>query len=155
MNGSTEQTSLPPKHDESDVCPIVVDRQLLEELFSDLYENRIIYHERITILSEVERVEITDSELDVWHRPIRLLYKPDHWFVDGMYERWISVAPLRCGAVLGNKDFLYKYHCNGRLSAPYIPFLLWPHKDLVKKISSMTDEELKTDLQRVLGENRR
>lgn len=146
---------MPPDDDKSEEGPIVADRRLLEELFADLFENRIIYHERITILSEIERVEITDSELDVWHRPIRLLFSPDHPFVDGMYERWQSAAPIRCGAVIGNKDFLYKYHPNGRLSAPYVPFLLWPHKGLVKKVGAMTDEELKADLHRMLAETRR
>ena len=143
-------TKLPPEPDEIEKPLTIADRQLLEELFANLYQNQIVYHERITILSKVDRVEITDNELQVWHRPIRLLFKPDARVVDDMYERWLNIGLLNCGASLGLEKFPYHYHHNGRLSGPYRTFLLWPHKELVKQISLMTDEELKTDLRKAL-----
>ena len=77
MNGSTELRSSLSNYDETERSSIVADRQLLEELFANLFENRVIYHERITILSEVERVEITDSELDVTEANMHFLAPND------------------------------------------------------------------------------
>ena len=147
-------SSLREHDDTTEVTSTVADRQLLEKLFGDLYENRIIYHERITVLAKVERVEVGDRVFDLWFRPIKLLYKPDIYWVEGMYERWVSSSPIQIGANFDIPDIPYHYDSNGRLSMAYSSHLIWPHKEVVKEISLMTDEELKTDLRRALRETR-
>jgi len=100
---------------------VIADRKLVEDLFNNLYESRIIYHERITILSEVIKAEITDEKYELWHRPIKLLNANPVF--DGMYERWNDRPHLVCSAALSLTDHPCVY-ANGRLSLPYSSFTI-------------------------------
>jgi hypothetical protein len=131
---------------------VVADRMLIEGLFGDLYKDRIIYRERITILSEVIKTEVTDKEFSLWHRPVRLLYA-DPVF-DGMYDRWINSKELECGFALGIPDHPCIYTWGG-LSIAYAAFTLWPGSKRVEYISNMSDGELRTDFGHVMWERPR
>ncbi|HCA58569.1 MAG TPA: hypothetical protein DEP46_11355 [Blastocatellia bacterium] len=126
---------------------IVADRNLIEELFGNLYKDRIIYHERITILSEVIKTEITEKEFSLWHRPVRLL-NADPVF-EGVYERWQSLKELECGFNFGTPDHPCVYAC-GRLSVAYSGFKIWPGAKRVEYIGNMSDEELRIDFGHVM-----
>lgn len=125
----------------------VADRKLLEELFSGLYRNRIIYHERITVLSEVIKCDISDEEIQFWHTPIKLL-SADPVF-DGMYERWTSRPHCVVGVNLKVSGHPYIYY-RKRLSMPYSGFLVWPDSEIVEKVSSLADDELINELPRLI-----
>lgn len=125
----------------------VADRALLEELFSGLFRNWIIYHERITVLSEVIKFEISDAQIEFWHKPIRLL-SADPCF-DGMYERWTSLPHCKAAVGLNLSSLRYIYD-RRRLSMPYVGFVVWPDPEIVEKVSSLANEELITELPRLI-----
>ncbi|CAN5607766.1 hypothetical protein BH24ACI3_BH24ACI3_16260 [soil metagenome] len=131
---------------------VVADRELLEELFSNLYGSRIIYHERITILSEVIRYEITDGEFSLWHRPVKLLYANPVF--DGMYERWKNLPHLEYGAALGIDDHPYIYQ-GGNLSMAYGLGVVWPGRELIEMVSNMSDDQIETDLGHIIWDRPR
>ncbi len=127
---------------------MIADVPLIERLFSDLFEKKIIYHERITILSELTNYEINNNCLDIWHKPIKLLYAGP--FLDA-FEHWQREAPLECGINLAAQGIRFTYR-KGRLGGAYIPFVIWPDIELVKLVSYLSDEELERDLHRILWE---
>ena len=137
---------LPIDFGESD-DDVVADRALLEHLFSNLYNNTFIYHERITILSEVVRYEVTDERFTLFHRPVKLL-RADA-MCEGMYERWQSYKDLEAGANLSLPDHPYIY-TRGRLSMAYGPGKIWPGARRVEYISKMSDDDLVTDFNHVM-----
>lgn len=131
---------------------VVANRNLIAELFGNLYNDLIIYHERITILSEVLKTEITEKKFSLWHRPVRLL-KADPVF-DGMYDRWISSKELECGFALGTPDHQCIYTW-GRLSVAYAGFKIWTGSKRVEFISNMSNDELLNDFGHVMWERPR
>lgn len=132
---------------------IVVDNTLLERLFGNLYQNRIIYHERITVLAEVERFKLRENEFDLWFRPVRLLITLDHPEVAEMYERWVQRATCQIGVNFGIPDMPYYYHSTGRLSMPYGPGTIWPNYELVRQVSMLSDDNLERNVRRLLSQN--
>lgn len=137
---------LPIDFGESDE-DIVADRALLEHLFSNLYNNTFIYHERITILSEVVRYEVTDEKFTLIHRPVKLL-RADQ-MCEGMYERWLTYGDLEYGAAVANLNHPYIY-THGRLSITYGAGKIWPGAKRVEYISNMSDDDLATDFNHVM-----
>lgn len=120
---------------------VVADRKLIEDLFDNLYKNRIIYNERITILSEIVDIQINDGDYEFTHRPIRLLEilpTCEDW-----YDRWVGRGVLSCGGNLDIPDMPHVY-THGRLSTAYAGYRIWPGFKRVEHVSNMSDDELRT-----------
>jgi len=126
---------------------VVADRPLIEALFGSLYKDRIIYHERITILSEVIKIDIADDRYELHHRPIKLLHADP--ICEGMYERWQMHTHLVASAGLSSEMPQHIY-ASGRLSTAYGAFKVWPGAKRVEYISNMPDEELTTGLRQIM-----
>lgn len=120
-------------------------KELFESLFSDLYQNKVVYHERVTMLCEVVRYEVTDEQFDIWLNWIKPLYLgPFHpQFLD-THEAFHLGA-----AFMVNKDTLRLYDGHS-IGHAYCPFTLWTGKDIVKAVCEMSDEELETNLHDLL-----
>lgn len=125
----------------------IADRELLRELFPSLHENRIIYHERITVISEVIKVEISDEEFELWHKPFRLLSAEPVF--NGMYEGWQEEPYCAAGVPLNVENHPYIYD-RGRLSMPYSGFLIWPSPEIVSKLSECSDDDVHSLVGRIL-----
>ncbi len=122
-------------------------KELFESLFSDLYENRVIYHERVTMLCEVVRYEVTEDGFDIslnWIKPLYL--GPFH----PLYLDTREEIHLGASFEFGDSFSLYDGY---RIGRPYCPFVLWTDKQLVETLSGMSDEQLETDLSQLLWNN--
>ena len=120
-------------------------KEIFESLFSDLYENKVIYHERVTMLCEVIRYEVTEEDFEVWLNWIKPLYLGDFHpeYLDTHEEIHVGAA-----FVVGNGDFsLYDGH---RIGRAYCPFSLWTEKGLVETVAKMSAEELEANLSNLL-----
>lgn len=124
-------------------------KELFESLFSDFFQNRIIYHERVTMLCEVARYEVTEDGFDIWLNWIKPLYLG---IFDPVYLYTREEIHLGAPYDFGDSFSLYDGHCIGR---PYCPFVLWTDKRLVESVSRMSDEELETNLGDLLWKSAR
>jgi len=120
-------------------------KKLFESLFSDLYENKVIYHERVTMLCEVVRYEVTDEQFDIWLSWIKPLYLGpfDPAYLDTHEE-------IHLGAAFMFDEDMFRLYDGNRISRPYCPFILWTDKEKVEAATKMSDEELKTNLNELL-----
>ncbi len=121
-------------------------KELFESLFSDLYQNKVIYHERVTMLCEVVRYEVTDDQFEIslnWLKPLYLgPFDPEY-----LHTR----QEINLGAAFldNDKHFLPLYD-GYRIGRPYCPFILWTGKETVEAVCKMSDEELATNLHDLL-----
>lgn len=120
-------------------------KELFESLFSDLYQNKVIYHERVTMLCEVVRYEVTNEQFDIWLDWLRPLYlgpfDPEY-----LHTR----EEIHLGAAFQVNEDAFRLYDGHKIGDPYSPFILWTDKETVKAACNMTDEELKTDLHDLL-----
>ena len=147
LNESRDRTTSPPQTDGElkDSERLSDSKELFESLFTDLYENKVIYHERVTMLCEVIRYEVTEEGFDVWLNWIKPLYLGDFYpeYLDTHEEIHLGAA-----FVVGNGDFsLYDGH---RIGRAYCPFSLWTDKGLVETVAKMSAEELESNLSNLL-----
>jgi len=126
-------------------------KELFESLFSDLYQNKVIYHERVTMLCEVARYEVTEEGFDIWLNWLKPLYLgPFHpVYLDTREEIHLGAAFLLGGAFLADEG-AFRLYDGHRISRPYCPFTLWTNKETVEVACKMSDEELETNLHELL-----
>jgi len=120
-------------------------KKLFESLFSDLYQNKVIYRERVTMLCEVVRYEVTDEGFEIWLNWLKPLYLgPFHpVFLDTREE-------IHLGAAFLVYEHAFRLYGGHRITHPYCPFILWTGKETVEAACKMSDEELKTNLSELL-----
>ncbi len=120
-------------------------KELFESLFSDLYENKVVYHERVTMLCEVIRYEVTEDGFDIWLNWVKPLY------LSILHPRYLDTREqihLASAFRVGEDSFrLYDGHSIGR---QYCPFTLWTDPETVESVCRMSEEELETDLHTLL-----
>ncbi len=125
-------------------------KELFESLFSDLYENKVIFHERVTMLCDVVRYEVTDKRFDIWLNWVRPLFL-------GIFEpRFLETHEeihLSATFEFGPYDWqLYDGHSIGQA---YCPFTLWTDKKTVETVCKMSKEELEASLSNILWDRPR
>ena len=120
-------------------------KELFESLFSDLYENKVIYHERVTMLCEVVRYDVTEEQFDIWLNWLKPLYLgPFHpAYLDTREE-------IHLGAAFQVNEDAFRLYDGHRITHAYCPFTLWTDKETVETACKMSDEELKTNLHELL-----
>jgi hypothetical protein len=126
-------------------------KTLFEHLFSNLFENQIIYHERVTMLCKVVQYDVTEEGFEIWLTPIKPLMELKS-FREVFYNRLVEkgVFTLSSTFKFGDDDSqLYNGKSIGR---PYCPFTLWPDKDLVAAVAQMDEAELGPYLNKMLWE---
>ncbi len=106
------------------------EKESFEQLFTDLYENRFVSRESAYYLWELVRYEVQDDRFLVWANPLMVTSER----LDYLKEK----APIRLGCAfkIGDRCSLM---ANKRVSGYSISF--WFDKELVKKISHLTDED--------------
>jgi hypothetical protein len=109
-------------------------KEQFDRLFSSLFENKIIYHERITVLCKVNKYEATEDRFEVWLRPLRPLFLSNF---EHMYHRLLENGEFCLGAVF---DFNgWRLFDGKRIGHPYCPFTLWPTTEVVQRICRLTE----------------
>ena len=119
-------------HDELNSMP--GDKQLryevLSPLFNNLYENKVIYHERVTSIIQLENIILTPNKFEA--TAIRLkLFEP----ISNSFKR---IASLNSWTIGGNWAYLTldKKGC----LCPYSGWLMWIEPELVKKVEELTNK---------------
>ena len=120
-------------------------KELFESLFSDLYQNKVIYRERVTMLCEVLRYEVTDEGFDIWLNWLKPLWLGPFDPVYLYTREEIHLA----AAFLVNED-MFRLYDGHKITCAYCPFILWTGKETVEAVCKMSDEELETDLHELL-----
>lgn len=109
------------------------DKQLrydvLSPLFNNLYENKVIYHDRVTSIIRLENIILTPDLFEA--TVIRLkLFEP----ISNSFKRIASINSWTIGAnwaylTLDKKGSLH----------PYSGWLMWIEPELVKKVEDLTN----------------
>lgn len=120
-------------------------KELFESLFSDLYQNKVIYRERVTMLCEVVRYEVTDEGFEIWLNWLKPLY------LGPFHPRYLDTREeINLGASFLFNEPAFRLYDGHQITCPYCPFILWTGKETVEAVCKMSDEELKTNLHELL-----
>ena len=124
------------------------DKEVFEYLFNNLFENKIIYHERVTILCGVVSFEVTEKGFEIWLKPLKPLMK-----LSGVreifYNRLVEKKIFTLGATFEFGDSKTKLFDGKTIGRPYCPFMLWPIKEIVEKITNLEGEALKEEIKKL------
>lgn len=112
----------------------------LESLFTNLFDNKVIYHERVTLLCDVDMYRITEGDFRVWLKPVKPLYLGYQNRRERMYKYLVEKKIFSLGSAL-RADY-GKLFDGKRIGRPYCPYTLWASKELVERVSKMNDQEL-------------
>jgi hypothetical protein len=124
------------------------DKEVFEYLFNNLFENKIIYHERVTILCEVDRFEVTEKRFEIWLKPLKPLMKLSG-FRENFYNRLVEKKIFSLAASFEFGDTSTKLFDGKLIGRPYCPFMLWPLKELVENICKLEGEALKEEISKL------
>ena len=107
--------------------------EVLAPLFNNLYENKVIFHERATVVLKLEDIKITPDKFEA--KAIRQL-------LIGTENRINKVLPPKIFPVGSNWAYLKLI---GNVLMPYSGWLMWVDPELVKKVEELTLEMKFTD----------
>lgn len=103
--------------------------------FNNLYDNKIIYHERYTMIVRLEDLEVTE----------------DYFKATAIRERFIMENPIRRERVM-NSNLFSKWTFRGswqdatysenpfRIGQPYATFVVWTEPEVVKYIEQLVEK---------------
>ena len=117
--------------------------EVLSPLFKNLYENKVIYHERVTSIIKLENILLTPDLFEA--TVIRLkLFEP----ISKTFERIASVNSWTIGAnwaflTLDKKGYLH----------PYSGWLMWSDPELVRKVEKLINENNFKEAKRLTIDN--
>lgn len=101
-------------------------RKEFSTLFANLYENKVVYHERFTCIVKLDQIELLPDRFEAIAIPHLLIEKGNR--MDTLYPK----KPWKFGA---SWDFL---RLDGDVLLPYSSWLLWIDPDLVKQVEELT-----------------
>ncbi len=114
-----------------------------KELLDRLYEGKLIYHERVTILCELIKYELMADSFKLELKAIKPLHN-EFDFQNAIYKYIISKPTFE---VSSPYEVAYNKVLNGKkIGIAYCPFTIWADPVLVEKVSKLTDEELNVQL---------
>jgi hypothetical protein len=97
-------------------------------LFSNLYENMVVYHERFMCIAKLEQIELLPDRFEATAIPHLLIEKGNR--MDTFYPK----KPWKFGA---SWDFI---RLDGDVLLTYSNWLLWVDPDLVMQVEKLTLE---------------
>lgn len=135
-----------------------MERNLSDKLFSNLYENKIIYHNKVTLLCTLLNYDYVDSILKVEFKvdePI-LRIKPylKHFYENLKQKEKVQVAvksPI--ASVKGESSSSYnRIYDDGQRLVSFGSFTIWTGFDLVKTVSELKIENKEQEIFETLWE---
>jgi len=102
----------------------------LELQFKNLFENKLIFHERVTILCELVNYELKEDRFSVELKAIKALVNESEG-QNRMYQHITSKPTFTVWSTytLGN----YKIFDGKKIGMPYCPFLIFADSAVVEK----------------------
>lgn len=124
-------------------------KEEFESIFNSLYESKVIFHERVTLLCEVVKYDLQTERFSVELNVIRPL-KNTRPYENRMLKHITSKQTFTVGST-------YKFAEvgileNKKIGRPYCPYTIWTDATLVEHISKLSGEDLKKHLQELLSE---
>lgn len=118
-------------------------KQQLEALFNNLFENKLIFNERVTILCELVKCELHDDRFKVELKPIIALDN-NRDYRNRMYKHITSKPTFTVSATytFGN----YKIFNGKRIGRPYCPFVIFADPTMVEKVCKLMSTEIPEDI---------
>lgn len=106
-------------------------KQALAPLFDNLYENRVIYHERFTCLATIENIEITKDKFSAFIVPIAMVPTKKRMEIpDKLKNGW----KISCG-------WNFMRLINTRVSSsPYANWMIWTEPEKVKLVEHFFEQ---------------
>lgn len=102
--------------------------EVLSPLFNNLYENKVIHHERVTSIIRLDNIILTPDLFEA--TAIRLkLFEP----ISNSFKRIASINSWTIGA-----NWAYLTLDKGGYLHPYSGWLMWIEPELVKKVEELT-----------------
>ena len=101
-------------------------RNEFSPLFANLYEHKVVYHERFTCIVKLDQIELLPDRFEAIAIPHLLIEKGNR--MDTLYPK----KPWKFGA---SWDFL---RLDGDVLSPYSSWLLWIDPFLVKQVEELT-----------------
>jgi hypothetical protein len=119
-------------------------------LFNKLYDNKVVYHERISILCEVVSFELNEEDFQV-----ELKYVKNLNDLRSYQRNMLNRITSRPSFTVGSSYFFQgKEILNDNIiGRHYCPYIIWADSDMVKLISEMNDDELRLNLKKILWNN--
>ncbi|MEI6138553.1 MAG: hypothetical protein WCP85_04790 [Mariniphaga sp.] len=104
-------------------------RQEFSQLFMNLYENKVVYHERITRIIKLDKIELLPDRFNAIAIPYLLIEKGNR--LDESYRH----KSFELGAS-------WKYlRLDGIVLSPYSSWLMWCDPNLVKQVEMLVLEK--------------
>jgi len=110
--------------------------KIFKPIFDNLYENKVVIHNKFTSIAKIERVEIRPDYLNVLLIP--QTYIPRGTFSDKRIKRASEI--LKHGWEVGCIWELMSFEEDCLCSSPYTCWLMWTDPILVKKVESLVSE---------------
>ncbi len=119
----------------------------LQIIFNSLYQKKVIFHERITLLCEVVNYDLLHESFNVELKVIQPLGNTRP-YKNRMLEKITSKPTFTVGATYqyAGVDILQ----DKKIGRPYCPFTIWADAKLVETVSKLNNEELQKNLQELL-----
>ena len=118
-----------------------------KELFDNLYEGKLIYHERVTVLCELVNYELKEDSFKLELKVTKPLHN-EFDYQNAIYKSLISKPTFEVSSPF---EFANKKVLNGnKIGIPYFPFFIFADPILVEKFSKLTNEEINIQLNDLL-----
>lgn len=122
-------------------------KEELELLFNNLYDGKLIFHERVTILCDLVKYELNSERFNVTLKSIKPLNMESSRQVK-MFNYIDSKPTFSVGSTFEFGD--YKILNNKKIGRPYCPYSIWVDPVLIRKVCNMSEKELKESLSDLL-----
>lgn len=116
-------------------------------LFDNLFENKLIFHERVTILCELMKYELKDDRFSVELKAIKALNNNSEG-KNRMYQHIISKPTFTVWSKYTLGD--YKIFDGKKIGMPYCSFDIFGDITIVEKVCQMSDTEIDDNLYSIL-----
>ena len=119
-----------------------------KKLFDNLYEGKLIYHERVTMLCELVNYKLETDRFCLELKPIKQLNN-EYELQSIMFHNFLSKPTFEISApyTLGERTVLN----DKKIGIAYCGFVIYADPLIVEKGSKMSESELSVYIEKLLG----
>ncbi|GEM_PF-2795431 len=121
--------------------------EFCDKIFGNLFDNKIVFHERITLFCTVVECTVINNRLNLKLKVIEPVIEiPD--YANPMYQMLKSKDYFEVGTNMDVIKFLELD--KQKLSAPYCSFSIWANYETVKKVTKLKAEGKEKEIAAIL-----
>lgn len=122
------------------------------KIFGNLYSNKIVFHERITVFCEVVECSFNNDILTLKLKVIEPVVEVKA-YLRHFYETLKNKEYFQVSTRFNENRFLELD--KQKINAPYCPFSIWANYDLVKKVCELKEQGREQEIYETLWEKKR